>query len=317
MVMNKKRQRVTGVGGTFDHFHAGHRHFLDFAEKLGQELLIGITDLKLTQHKFMAELIQPFAVRKQTVDKYCRAQGYQYKLAKLKDPYGPTLENSPVTGLCVSPETTLGARKINDLRSKLKLRELETFVCPWYQDGTGAPLSSSNIRAGKVDRQGRVYAQLFNSNLVLSDKHRQFFAQPQGDRVDMSLPKLDQLIAVVGDSSLEKFISFNWPFDLGIYDKKVMRQANHSPVINRLKPDLTLANPAGQITSQLVAGLITALTSHFKYLYVKGEEDLAAVALMLLLPLGSQIYYGQPNQGLIVMEVTVKRKELFFFRLSQ
>jgi uncharacterized protein (UPF0218 family) len=49
-----------------------------------------------------------------------------------------------------------------------------------------------------------------------------------------------------------------------------------------------------------------------KHLFIQGEEDLAAVALSLVLPLGSCIYYGQPQKGMVELVVTEKIKQSFF-----
>jgi hypothetical protein len=52
-----------------------------------------------------------------------------------------------------------------------------------------------------------------------------------------------------------------------------------------------------------------ALRQNLIHLFVDGEEDLAAVVLQLLLPLGATIYYGQPNEGLVRWQVTEESKE--------
>jgi uncharacterized protein (UPF0218 family) len=94
---------------------------------------------------------------------------------------------------------------------------------------------------------------------------------------------------------------------LAVYDLKAQRQPTDSSILTNLKPEITIKNPAGSINLKLTQ----ALQTH-KLIFVDGEEDLAAIALMLSLPLGSKIYYGQPNQGLIEMTVTEEKKDQFF-----
>ncbi len=72
--------------------------------------------------------------------------------------------------------------------------------------------------------------------------------------------------------------------------------------------DLVVVNPPGQITPMLARGILLALRQHLIYIFVDGEEDLAAVVLLMLLPLGSSIYYGQPHEGLVRWEVTEDAK---------
>ena len=67
-----KRYKTVGLGGTFDHFHDGHRHFLKYAASLSLRLHIGITHPKLTLHKSHAHLIESWEKRAQSVKKFCQ-----------------------------------------------------------------------------------------------------------------------------------------------------------------------------------------------------------------------------------------------------
>ncbi|MFH1584576.1 MAG: DUF359 domain-containing protein, partial [Patescibacteria group bacterium] len=81
--------------------------------------------------------------------------------------------------------------------------------------------------------------------------------------------------------------------------------------IDALKPDITAVNEAGTLSLSLASALKQALKTGAKHVFVEGEEDLAAVALMLLLPLGANIYYGQPGKGIVELLVTEIAKESF------
>jgi uncharacterized protein (UPF0218 family) len=43
-------------------------------------------------------------------------------------------------------------------------------------------------------------------------------------------------------------------------------------------------------------------------IFVKGEEDLAALPAMMMAPVGSVIMYGQPDKGVILVRVTESKK---------
>jgi len=309
--MNKKKIKAIGVGGTFDHFHAGHQHFLKFAANLAHQVVIGITDPKLTKHKKLPNLIEPFSIRKKSVLNFCKKHQLNCQITKLDNEYGPTLDDSQVNALCVTEETVAGAKKINQLRLKMRLHELEVFVCPWFSSQDHQPLSSTDIRSGTTNRQGQIYSNLFQHNLTLNKKQREYFAKPQGEIIEKP-SRSDNLVIVVGDTSLEKFISNNWQFNIGIFDKRILRQPNHSPIIDRIKPNITVTNPAGIISTELVKSLQESLNQKLKYIFVDGEEDLAAVAMVLLVPLETKIYYGQPHNGLVEMIASEKRKEAFY-----
>jgi len=304
----RKLYEIVGLGGTFDHFHIGHEHFIKFASQFGQHLHIGVTHPKLTQAKTLANLIEPYETRKRAVKKFCKSHQISANITQLNDIYGPTvIEKSKIKALVVTEDTLVGANKINQARTAMGLSQLPVHVCPLLKDKTDQIINSERIRAGKINRVGEIYQQVFAQDLVITDKQRQFFSQPQGVLVNQPEAKNDSLICVVGDDSLKNFIQNNWHYDLAVYDLRQQRQIVDSPVLINLNPDVSVKNPAGSINSKL-----TQVLKKHKLIFVEGEEDLAAVALMLLLPLKSQIYYGQPNQGLIKMTITEEKKDQFY-----
>ena len=57
-------------------------------------------------------------------------------------------------------------------------------------------------------------------------------------------------------------------------------------------------------------------------IYVEGEEDLATLPAVLLSPTGSMVAYGQPGEGVVLVEVDESKKKEFeeyveFFEDSQ
>ena len=86
-------------------------------------------------------------------------------------------------------------------------------------------------------------------------------------------------------------------------------------------------NPPGRITKELVEGVDDAVKKVIKrgqkqIIIVDGEEDLAAVPAILLAPLGAKVIYGQPafsangrirrgepNEGVVVVDVGEERKQ--------
>lgn len=311
-----KPYQVVGLGGTFDHFHAGHRHFLKYAGRYGLHLHVGITHPQLTKNKPFTQTIESFYDRKVSVAKFCGDHRLSCHVSELTDLYGPTLEESKIEALIVTTETLPGAEKINEMRYQLKLPELPVHICSMLTDETGQEIHSDRIRAGEISREGTVYEQVIKNGVTITQAQRQFFAIPQGEVVSRPAPATGLPICVVGDSSLERFLQQQWQFDLAVYDLHQQRQPVNSAVLENLQPDQQVVNPAGRITSELVAALKqylpknTTQTSAPK-IFVEGEEDLATVALVLLLPLGSRIYYGQPNSGLIELTVTEEKKDQF------
>jgi pantetheine-phosphate adenylyltransferase len=304
---------LTGLGGTFDHFHAGHQEFLQFASGLGQTLLIGVIIDQQTQGKEYDYLIEKYDVRVKSVVNFCQGQGISAQIVPLSDTYGPTITaDSPVNQLAVTTQSKSGAVAINAKRVALELPKLPIHVCQLATDQTGQPITSTRIRAGQVSREGVVYAKIIDGGLRLNNLAREFFAQPQGRLIlepTKQLARSSELtVCVVGDIALASFIQNNWRYDLGVFDGRSQRKpiAGLSPVLSQA--DQTTTNPAGEISKNLVTALQSWLTKNFKHLRIDGEEDLTAVALALLLPLESVIYYGQRNQGMVEMIVSEKLK---------
>jgi len=54
-----KKIQALGMGGTFDHFHAGHEKFIKFAYEQAEQLFIGVTTEKMSRGKKYAHLIEP------------------------------------------------------------------------------------------------------------------------------------------------------------------------------------------------------------------------------------------------------------------
>jgi uncharacterized protein (UPF0218 family) len=76
----------------------------------------------------------------------------------------------------------------------------------------------------------------------------------------------------------------------------------------------TVKNPPGHITKTLVAAVKKAVkiylnTNSPQIIRVLGEEDLAGVPAILFSPLGSVVLYGQPEEGIVLVEVTKEKKK--------
>lgn len=76
---------------------------------------------------------------------------------------------------------------------------------------------------------------------------------------------------------------------------------------------LTVKNPAGFISDILVYAVGHAVSSSFfTKIVVDGEEDLASLPAIAFAPTGSVVLYGQPDQGMVFVEVTeAAKKETF------
>lgn len=296
-----------GLGGTFDHFHLGHQAFLLFASELAEHLVIGITTPEMIKHKHYFSQIESYETRAEAVKSFTKNFFNKVDVIPLTDPYGPTLLGSNVEALAATSATKSGAENVNIKRAELGLGQLPIHVRELENDENGNPLASERIRKGLINRKGKVYKNIFKNVIFLNDNQKQIFTSPQGKIV--THPSPSEIAYVVGDTSLENFIAHNWPYNLGVIDFIKRRKPYQPPVLSETSTIVRVANENGTISVKMIEALANAIETSAKHLIVDGEEDLAAVALVLLAPLGTHIYYGQPKIGMVDMIVTEEKKE--------
>lgn len=301
------KYKKIGLGGTFDHFHKGHQAFLLFASELAEHLIIGITTPEMISHKKYFSQIEEYEIRAEAVKNFTKNFFNKVDVIPLTDPYGPTLVGSNVEALAATTATRAGAEAVNAKRAELGLSVLPIHTCELIKDENGDSLASERIREGKVNRFGKVYANIFRSGLTLTEEQKQFFTKPQGAVVQAPTPGNN--FYVVGDTCLETFQKNNWPYQIGVVDFLKQRREYQPHLVSTQENELKVANKSGEISKDLVQTFTSALDSPKAHVIIDGEEDLAAVVLVLLAPLGSHIYYGQPTVGMIEMIATESKKE--------
>ena len=79
-------------------------------------------------------------------------------------------------------------------------------------------------------------------------------------------------------------------------------------------------NEPGTIGSDAWAAVDDAIENGDALMIVDGEEDLLTLVAMATAPPGSLVIYGQPNEGLVLIEVNTearKRARLFLGRMTE
>ena len=137
------------LGGSFDYLHKGHRTMLDRAFSLGDSVLIGVTS-----DEFKPQTAHSFEERRRAVENYVAKFGKDYEIVELNDPYGPSTDGD-FDIIVVSRETYSRAEEINRIRRERGLKELRIEIIPTVVGQDLLPISSSRIRAGLIDAEGR------------------------------------------------------------------------------------------------------------------------------------------------------------------
>ena len=111
----------------------------------------------------------------------------------------------------------------------------------------------------------------------------------------------------VGDQTTKNLVDNDLIPDLGIIDNRIQRK-DHNYDIIRTENILDADNPAGTITENLWETIDEAISltlddDENRIIVVKGEEDLAVLPCLLIAPEDAVILYGQPNEGLVFVNV--------------
>lgn len=143
------KYKKVAVGGSFDVLHIGHAALLDAAFNAGEFVLIG-----LTSNEMLEKDIAPFEERKKGIVE-CLEGRKNYDITLLNDPLGPAASDETIEAIVVSAETEPRALEINEIRKKRGFKTLEIISIPLVLASDGKPISSTRVKRGEIDRDGR------------------------------------------------------------------------------------------------------------------------------------------------------------------
>ncbi|MFB0561567.1 MAG: GTP-dependent dephospho-CoA kinase family protein [Candidatus Lokiarchaeia archaeon] len=160
-------------------------------------------------------------------------------------------------------------------------------------------------------------------DLVLPIKLRERLKQPFGTLLrgkhpestlkakNMILEKMPPKVVTVGDVVTRNLIELELVPDISIIDGKTLRTTNENVnVPNSIQ--MKAQNPAATISAGIWDTLKKAYESDVPIeLFIEGEEDLLTMPAIILAPDKSFVIYGQPKEGIVIVEVNEnKRKEV-------
>lgn len=113
----------------------------------------------------------------------------------------------------------------------------------------------------------------------------------------------DSYLVSVGDATSEKLDAIGFYQHLQIVDGVEKRKKRKLPVSAAKK--LYCDNPAGQITEQAIKTIKEAMSMQPPVqIIVNGEEDLLVIPVCAFAPQNTLVFYGQPNEGLVIVHLT-------------
>ena len=126
------------------------------------------------------------------------------------------------------------------------------------------------------------------------------------------LAHVEGRLIAIGDIVTYHFERVGVSPDVAVVDGRTKREAVDDEVREVLNSNIrriTVENPPGTLSANLLSGLVTALDSPERtVLSVDGEEDLAVLPAILAAEAGASVVYGQPNEGMVHVAVTPERK---------
>lgn len=151
------KYEVVATGGTFDHIHRGHEALLSKSFEVGRKVIIGVTSDAFAAHEGKAP-DEGFESRVEKLEALIHRKfpGREYFIAKLDDYFGPGIASSKVEAIVVSKETQSRVPIANALRAEKGYPPLKVVLVDYVLAEDAKPISSTRIRQGEIDEQGRM-----------------------------------------------------------------------------------------------------------------------------------------------------------------
>jgi len=150
--------------------------------------------------------------------------------------------------------------------------------------------------------------------LQLPDDLRDQLKNPLGNLVSDNDPNKENIIKkisaesviiTVGDRTTENMLQLGLKPQIQIIDGLEKRSECDDPADATINTKLSCKNPPGDISEESIQIIKKAFSSEPPVrIVVDGEEDLLVVPVCIFAPENSIVMYGQPNEGLVIVQIT-------------
>lgn len=147
--------------------------------------------------------------------------------------------------------------------------------------------------------------------MILKKECRKKLRKPLGKLIKSKKVLLEKIrnknIITIGDKSTQTVLELKLKPKFAIVDYKIKRKnINYNyNFCEKVKVD----NKPGTISEEAIKKIKKCLKKKEVLLEVNGEEDLLALPCILNSNIGDIVLYGQPDEGIIFIEITKNKKE--------
>ncbi len=314
------------AGGTFDRLHAGHKAFLQAVFFSASEVILGVTSDEYAKQK--NQNIQPFEERMMGLKAFLKEERVEtrVKIVEIYDIYGVLLDRDIKPDvLFVTDDTKEHAEEINKKRQEIGLSKIPMRIVPLIFSDDQQIVSSTAIRQGEMNAEGEkwIKTEWLRNTLLLPEGLREDLAKPFGVIVS-GIPDVDPWQTItVGDETTRLFNQKNIHQAISVVDFLVERNKKYSSLVElgfgSTDMPYSLQNAPGHVDQHVWVILASVLKKSLarSIIQVDGEEDLLVLPVVLLAPLGYNVFYGQPGQGLVWIQVDESTKQHAYDILSR
>ena len=150
--------------------------------------------------------------------------------------------------------------------------------------------------------------------MQLPEKLRAHLKNPLGNLIKDNDPNkenilkkiyAESIIITVGDKTTEIMVQLGLRPQIQIIDGLEKRNQRTVPVDDAINTKLSCKNPPGEITEESIQIIQKAFSCESPVrIIVDGEEDLLVIPVCIFAPENSVVIYGQPNEGLVIVQIT-------------
>ena len=161
---------------------------------------------------------------------------------------------------------------------------------------------------------------MFEKTLLLNDSLRKQLKNPLGilvvgtfdkcnDHLRSTIAKKPPSLILVGDTVSRNALQAGIYPDVIIIDNKEMRHNSPSAATLGDRKQFGLLNTPGSINAAAWTVIDQSIKVGNSSVIVDGEEDLLVLVVIAVAPVGSLVVYGQPKEGIVLVNVTLAKKK--------